>query len=257
MAVVFVGCNNDDDVAPETPVRVLGPKLRSATMHLLGKNGFRPGDKSVFTYDEYGRLSLKEYSTYDVVSQKFNAISVSRFTYVSNQLQTMEEIINGAQRQITHYSYTGDKLTKMVREGEGITTTEVTIQYLAGDTIQAFYRHGNGRSFTYVFHAPQGNIHYEKVINDSQALASVVTNEFDGHVNPYSLLGYTDIMFSNSSKSNKIKTESAYYTNLPNSVPTTYDYTYNENSLPLVQTVTYKSYPSQEVETKMMVVFEY
>lgn len=256
MAVVFIGCNNDDDIAPETPIPVLGPKLTSATTHFLGKNGFRPADKNEYTYDEYGRLSVKEYSSYDILSQKFNLISVTRFTYASNKLKTMDEIISGVQRQITQYTYTGDKLTKMVRNGESI-TTEVTIQYLPGDTIQAFYQHSNGRSFTYVFHAPQGNIRYEKTINDSHALSSVVTNEFDGHINPYSLLGYTDILFSNLSKSNKIKTESAYYTNLPNSVPTTYDYTYNDDGLPLVQTTIYKSYPDQDVETKMMVVFEY
>jgi hypothetical protein len=256
MAVVFIGCSNDDDVTPETPVPVLGPKLRSATTHLLGKNGFRPGDKSEYTYDEYGRLSLREYSTYDIVSKNFNLISVTRFTYALNTLTTMDELISGVQRQITHYSYTGGKLTKMVHNSNDI-TTEVTIQYLPGDTVQAFYQHTNGRSFTYVFHAPEGNIRYEKTINDSHALSSIVTNEFDGHVNPYSLLGYTDILFSNLSKSNKTKTESAYYTNYPNSVPTTYDYTYNDDGLPLVQTVVYKSYPNQNVETKMMVVFEY
>jgi len=255
IAVALAGCNNDDNVT-ETPTPIVGPKLRSTTTYFLGKDGFRPADKNVFTYDDFGRLERKEYSTYDVVDQKFDLFSVSNFTYDVNKLKTIDELIAGTQRQTTEYTYSGDQLTKMVFTGQGTGTT-VTVQYLPGDTVRAFYQQSNNRSFTYLFHAPQGNIRYEKTIDDSNVVASVITNDFDGYTNPYSLLGYTDLLFTNLSKSNKVKTESAYFTNMPQAVPATYEYTYNDQGLPAVQTITYKSYPEGSAQTQMKVVFAY
>ncbi|MBL0742290.1 hypothetical protein [Chryseolinea lacunae] len=255
VSVAMIGCDNEND-SPSTPDVIPGPKLRSVSTFFQNASGFRPAEKTIFTYDAFGRVSAKEYLTYDLMDKGFHHFSTTQFNYDGNLLSTTDELNVVNHRTITRYQYFNNRVSKMLRDDVDV-DTEVSVSYLAGDTVKAFYKQSSGRSFTYMVHAPLGNVTFEKTINDGNELSSIVTNEFDGHTNPYSLLHFTDLFFSNLSKSNKTKTESAYFTHQPNSVPVSYSYTYNSDGLPTEQMITYKSWPNGEVTSLLKVVFEY
>lgn len=251
----MIGCDNESG-SIDAPDVIPGPKLRSVSTEFQTGAGFRPGEKTIYSYDGYGRVIEKEYLTYDIMDKGFDHFSTTKFQYDGNLLSTVDELNAANQRIITRYQYTDNRVSKILRDDVDV-DTEVAVSYLAGDTVKAFYKHSNGRSFTYLAHNPLGNVSFEKTINDNNEVSSIVTNEFDGHTNPYSLLRFPDMFFSNLSKSNKTKTESAYFTNQPNSVPVSYAYTYNSDGLPAEQIITYKSWPNGDVTTLLKVTFEY
>jgi hypothetical protein len=233
------------------------PKLYSVTWHFQDQGGeFRPAERTVYSYSG-SKLVKTEQSWYDVQEEAYHLHSTSTFVYRLNRLDRIEQRLADNEREVvTHYEYKDGRVTKMTLEDN--IRTEAHVQYLEGDTLKVLYQHSNGRSFTYKFSAAQNNIEYEQTRDDGQRLASEIYHEYDQGINPYSLLGYTDLFFTNYSANNKTKTASAYYAiGFPQSVPTSYTYEYNDQNLPVKQHITYKSYPTGDRTTYALVVFEY
>ncbi len=180
------------------------------------------------------------------------------FSYSNGKVTRIEKELTttNGYTTVTEYEYMGNKVIRIFLDDD--IDTEAVISYPHKDTVEVAYSISNGNSFTYRFTTIDNNVAFEETFDSGKNLASETINEFDNGINPYSLLGYTDILFTNFSKNNKTKTESEYYAiGFPNSVPFDYDYQYNENNLPVQQIVSFKSYPNGEIITRMKVLFEY
>jgi hypothetical protein len=248
--LAFAACDSSDEpvkIEPQT-------RLQSITTSMQRQDGtFRPSEKKIFSYSDAGKVVKEEYFIYDVTESRYDLFSTSTFDYADNKLRTITKIA-GVQQTVTSYTYNAGILVKMNQDDE--IDTEATIQYEA-DTIQVLYTKSNGRFFTYRFSTNNDNIDFERTIDDSQQVGSIIVNEFDSGKNPHSLLGFTDIFFTNYSKNNKVRSTGEYFTHQPQSVPSVYEYEYNSDHLPSTQTITYKSYPTGDVTGKLQHVFEY
>lgn len=251
--VLFSQCDSDDDN------HVDGPRLRTVTMYLQNQQGeFRPGYTNKYFYSRSGKLEREEYSSYDTEKKEFELLWTVAFSYNDNRIaEARKTFTQGGQPDVVRYTYNTDGKLSAMDIQEDLHTT-ATVTYGAGDTVSVFYQHSNGRSFTYRFVPKNGNITYEQTLNDSHQLSGETTHEFDNHTNPYSLLGYTDALFTNFSQNNKTNTDGQYYSDaFPLSVPDSYEYTYNEAGLPTKQIIHYKSYPEGQPSGAIQYLFEY
>lgn len=249
--VVLLGCDAD-----EVPPVTEGVKLKSVTVNLSNNSGpFSPGSKTVYVYSSSGRLSEEKYYYYDVETKEYVLSMTSTFSYdgenVSKISRKNEE---SGHVSTTTYTYNAGKPVKI--DIDDSIDTEITITYET-DTIQAFYDHSNGRSFTYRFSTTGNNISFSRIIDDSNVVASKVSHEFDLGFNPYKLLKFTDPFFDNFSRNNRVKTTSQYFTHQPESVASSYEYEYNGRNLPVRKVTTYTSYPNGDLVGKAETLFEY
>src|SRR6478736_2345582 len=233
-------------------------KLKSVTSYIQDQSGeFRPGEKTVYTYSVTGLLETSEQLQYDTQDKQFHHFSTDTYTYNNGLLARIDKnILDWTKKTTTRYEYANGKISSITNEDE--LTTTATVHELASDTIEVFYQFSNGRSLTYKFYAKSKNITYEKTIGDDLQLASVSKHEYDNFNNPYSLLGYTDLFFTNYSANNKITSTSNYYSlAFPQSTPIAYEYEYNSLNFPTQQITTYKSTGSSGRLMKSKTVFEY
>ena len=250
---LFSRCDSDDD-APSN-----GSKLHVVTMYLQNQQGaFRPGFTNTYFYSPGGRLEREEYASYDTEKKEFELLWTVTFSYQDNRVsETKKVFTQGGDPDYVRYTYGANGKLSAMDVQEDVHTV-ATVTYDASDTTSVFYQHSNGRSFTYRFFTKNGNITYEQTLNDSHQLSGETTYEFDSHTNPYSQLGYTDVFFTNFSQNNKTSTVGKYYSDaFPNSVPDTYEYTYNTAGLPTQQTIHYKSYPNGNPSGAIHYTFEY
>lgn len=253
--IILTSCSSDDDPGINPSVET---KLKSVTTYFESQNGFRLADSTSYTYNSLNQPVRKEYYTYDITEDRFDLFSVEDFSYANGKVTRIDKELTATNgyTTVTQYEYTGNKVTHIFLDDD--LDTEAIISYPHKDTVEIRYSISNGNSFTYRFTTIDNNVSFEETFDSGKNLASETINEFDNGINPYSLLGFTDILFTNFSKNNKTKTESEYYAiGFPNSVPFAYDYQYNHDNLPLQQIVSFKSYPNGEIVTRMKVLFEY
>jgi len=251
---LFVACESDDD--PDA-VSHNEHKLKSVTSYFDTSFGYKPGDSTVYSYNNVGQLIAQKYFTYEIVEEEFQLFSIDEFTYDNKKLVKIlhEIVVPNGHTSTTTYEYQGDKIKQILLDDD--IDTEATLSYPHKDTIEIKYRFNNGREFLYRFSTVDHNISFEETY-DGETLASETINEFDNKLNPYSLLGYTDIFFTNFSKNNKTKTTSEYYAiGFPNSVPSDYHYEYNDHNLPTEQITTYETYPDGNFSGRSKTIFEY
>jgi hypothetical protein len=233
--------------------------LKSVTYHIETSKGFRPLDSTIYNYNSSGNITSQKYFTYDVIEKKFNLFSNENFIYSNTRLSAIEKEIvaeNGLPSTI-HYEYTNDKISKIILDDQ--IDTEAVVTYPHSDTIQIVYSHSNGNGFTYRFSIAGNNIAYEETFDKWITKARETINEFDNRINPYSLLGYTDIFFTNFSHNNKTKSHSEYFGGIgfPESIPFSYEYLYNDDNLPTQQIISFKLYASGNIVSRAKVLFEY
>lgn len=250
---LFASCDSDD-AHHSFPT---GPFLKSVTWYQENDDdNFVPGEKSEYNYSDGRLLNAKHYA-FDTQEETFTLRSTETFTYNKGLLVSItEKYQENNMVHVVSYEYKNGVLARILVDQDVNTT--ISIRKISGDTLEAHYAHDNGRSFTYRFCSTADNIVYEETWNESGKKASVTVNEFDGKVNPFSLLGYVDPMFSYFSKSNKTKTQSEYFSDaFPESVPSGYTYQYLENNLPAEQIITYRSYAHGTIVGRAKRVFEY
>ncbi len=252
---LFAGCSSND---PLTGLdAAFGPKLKTVNYYIQTSQGdFRPGEKIEYTYTA-GRLVSETQSEYDVTTKSFDIFSTTTYSYQNDKPASVQkQIIGSDTKTIIRYEYQNDRISRILVDD--VVDTEVTVKYLAGDTVEALYNHSNGRFFVYRFKTKDGNIVYEQTRNESSQLSSETKYEYDSFKNPFKLLGYTDFLFSNYSANNKIKMSTFYYSDaFPTSVPITYDYSYNDLKYPTTLTTTFKSTGSSGATGKTKTTFEY
>jgi hypothetical protein len=252
--LLVIRCSSDDDhQAAETK-----PRLLSVVMSMQRSDGtFRPGYSRTFFYSSSGRLEREEYASYESEEEKFYVLWTDAFTYAGNKVTRIDRTrTETGSMSITNYTYDTKGRVSAIHLDEDI-DTDVTITYEAGDTLNALYQSSNGRWFKYRMLMSGDNIVYGKTIDDSNRFANETYYEFDDNVNPYSLLGFTDMFFESASKNNKVRQSSSYYTPAkPTSVPYSHEYTYL-NGLPVKQTIRYKSYNTGEHTGVAQWEFEY
>lgn len=253
LAAVVVACDSADEPVKSEPAT----KLQSVTRSFQDQDGsFELSDKNVYTYAANGDLIKDENYVYDATEEEFILFSTSSFAYADGRLSTITKFIDNNLYEVISYTYSGNVLSKIRVDKEDNVDTQATIEY-ASDTVQVFYSQSNGRSFTYRFSLTDDNIDFEKTIDDENRVSSKISNEFDAGINPFNLLGYTDVFFTNYSKNNKVKIESEYFTDQPQVVPVSLEYDYNPKNLPTKQIITYKNYPGGEHTSKAEIIYEY
>jgi YD repeat-containing protein len=247
-------CSSDDDHQAAGNK----PRLLSVVMSMQRSDGtLRPGYSRTFFYSSSGRLEREEYASYEIEEEKFYVLWTDAFTYAGNKVTQIDRTrTETGSMSTTNYTYDTKGRVSAIHLDEDI-DTDVTITYEAGDTINALYQSSNGRWFKYRMLMSGDNIVYGKTIDDSNRFANETYYEFDDHVNPYSLLGFTDMFFESASKNNKVRQSSSYYTPAkPTSVPYSHEYTYL-NGLPVKQTIRYKSSNTGEHTGVAQWEFEY
>ncbi|MEJ0056398.1 MAG: hypothetical protein WDN75_12540 [Bacteroidota bacterium] len=253
LLVVLASCRGDNDPVPST-----GTQLKSRTSFLLNsKNEFRPAEKVEYFYSPQGKLVREEQSQYDIFTKQFYDFSVTKYSYEQNRLITIEKSINSTpHRTITYYEYAGDRISRIKVDND--IDTQADIHYLEDNRVEIVYTNSNGTSFIYRFTIKENNISLEQTFTTDERVSSEVTHEFDNRKNPFTLLGYTDLFFSNFSANNKIKTDSQYFSEaFPQSVPVSYEYQYNEMNYPTEQITVYKSTGTSGITSKAKTIFEY
>jgi hypothetical protein len=231
-------------------------RLKSVTYYLQSSNGdFRQGEKIEYTYLS-GKLDLEIQSEYDVTTQTFKLFSTTNYIYKDGKVDAIVKQISGLPNKVTtRYEYNGGKVSRIIRDDE--VDTDATIKYLAGDTVAILYSFSNGRFFNYRFKSKNENVVYEQTFDEDRQLTSETSTDYDSRKNPFRLLGYTDLLFSNYSANNKIKTVASYYGGaFPTLTPVSYEYEYNSLNYPISQITTYKSSGSGAMG-KSKTVFEY
>jgi hypothetical protein len=89
------------------------------------------------------------------------------------------------------------------------------------------YTFSNGGSFEYEFHVSDGNVVTDKTTRGSQ-LCSDGQYTYDGRINPFKNLGYTDYLLTNLSANNKLSENTNYINcSFPSFIPETYSYEYD------------------------------
>jgi hypothetical protein len=252
---ILAGCSKDDPFSGLESA--FGPKLKTVTYYIQTNQGdFRPGEKIEFSYVG-GQLISETQSEYDVTTKSFDFFSTTTYTYDADKLVRIEKQITGSSTKvITRYEYQNDKISRILVD-DGV-DTDATVKYLQADTVEVFYNYSNGRFFTYRFKTKGDNIVYEQTRNESNQVSSETMNEYDSFKNPFKLLGYTDLLFSNYSVNNKVKISASYYSDaFPTSVPAAFDYEYNNLKYPTTLITTYKSTGSSGATGKSRTVFEY
>lgn len=252
--LLLTNCSSDDDhQATEQK-----PRLLSVSMSMQRTDGtFRPGYTRTFFYSSSGRLDREEYASYESAEDKFYVLWTDAFTYAGDKVTRIARTHTetGATSSTT-YTYDDKGRVSEMHVDEGI-GTDITVTYEERDTINALYKQSNGRWFISRMFMSGDNIVYGKIIDDSNRLANETYYEFEDNVNPYSLLGFTDMFFESESKNNKVSQSSTYYTpSRPNSVPYSHEYTYL-NGLPVKQTIRYKSSSTGEHTNAIQYEFEY
>lgn len=254
--LIIMSCNSDDEPGLNPP---LGEhRLKSVAEYFETSLGFSPSDSTAFKYNSEGQLIEKKYFTYDVFEDEFALFSIEDFSYTDGKLSLIEKeiVVTNGYTTRTEYEYSNDKITRIHLDDH--TDTEAILSYPHKDTVEIRYNTSNGNFFTYRFSTVDHNIHFEETYDEGENLASETINEFDNRINPYSLLGYTDLFFTNFSKNNKTKTDSEYYAiGFPDSVPFSYEYVYNQDNLPVQQLITYKTYPNGHISARAKVLFQY
>lgn len=252
--LLLTRCSSDDDqqAAEEKP------RLLSVVMSMPRNDGtFRPGYTRKFFYSSAGRLEREEYASYESAEDKFYVLWTDAFTYAGDKVTRIDRTYTEGERTgATTYTYDNEGRVTAIYQDDG-TSTDVTITYEAGDTINALYEQGNGRWFRFRMAMSGDNIVYAKTIDDSQRLANETYYAYDENVNPYSLLGFTDMFFENTSHNNRIQQNTTYYTpQQPTSVPYAHEYTY-DHGRPVKQTIRYKSPLTGEPSGVLQWEFEY
>jgi hypothetical protein len=251
-AIALVSCDSDNEPDPV----IEGTKLKSITVNISNNSGgFSAGSKTVYDYSSSGRVDTEKYYYFDSMTKDYVLSTTASFSYTDGVVSKISEV-NEESGHVATTTYThSDGKPSGINIDDGI-DTEITISY-HGDTIQALYKHSNGRFFTYRFSVSGNNIGFEKTIDDSNVVSSKLSNEFDDGLNPYALLNFVDPLFTNFSRNNKTKTSSQYFTHQPQSVASSYEYEYNDRNLPVKQITTYVSYPNGTFVGKVETVFEY
>jgi hypothetical protein len=250
---IVIGCS-DDDNAPTAN----GPRLKSVITHLQTQSGeFRPGEKVEYFYSDAGVLTRREQSQYDVTTKAYFPFSTTTYFYKNGNLYKEEQnIFSGSKKIVTTYEYTGNKVIRIIEDND--VDTEASIQYLSGNRVEVVYRHSNNRWFTYRFTLNHNNKEFEQILGEDSQVNSEVTHEYDTGKNPLTLLGYTDLFFTNISANNRVKTSSEYYSGaFPQSTPVSYTYEYNEQNYPTQQITTYQSLSTPAVINQIKVTYEY
>ncbi len=250
--VLLIGCaKNNDPVATR-------PLLKSYMTSFQNQSGgFRPGEKIEYYYSPAGTLVKEKQSEYDSEAKVFVHFSTSNYSYSQGKLISIDKIIEGSPDKIvTTYEYANNQIVK-IKVDDNV-DMEATIQYLAGNRVEILYSFSNGRFFTYHFTSNNDNKEFEQTLNELQQVSSEITHQYDNKKNPFILLGYTDVFFSNSSVNNRIKTTSNYISDaFPQSVPVSYVYDYNSSDFPTQQITTYKSTGGSGTTNLSKTEFEY
>jgi YD repeat-containing protein len=236
--LLLTQCSSDDD----QPVVEKKPRLVSVSMsNLRGDGTLRPGSTRKFFYSSSGRLEREEYASYESAEDKFYVLWTDAFTYTGDKVTKISRTYAELERVgVTTYAYDNQgRITEIHLDDDS--KTDVTVTYEAGDTVNALYQQSNGRWFRFRMAMVDDNLVYGQVIDDSQRLANETYYEYDENVNPYSLLGYTDMFFEYASHNNKLEQKTTYYTpQQPTSVPYAHAYSYSFG-LVKKQTIRYKS----------------
>jgi hypothetical protein len=249
---IMIGCSDDNTPATN------GPKLKSITTHLQTQSGeFRPAEKVEYFYSFTGKLIRREQSQYDVTTKAYFPFSTTTYTYTNGNLSKEElNILSGSKKIVTTYEYTDNRATKITEDND--VDTEASIQYLSNNSVEIIYRHSNNRWFTYRFTLNHNNKEFEQTLGENSQVNSEVTHEYDNGKNPLTLLGYTDLFFTNISTNNRVKTSSEYYSGaFPQSTPVSYTYEYNELNYPTQQTTTYQSLGNPTATSQIKTTYEY
>jgi len=253
--LLSAGCRSDEPKPASSDPEDY--RLTSVSTYVENAGGFTPSGKTTYTYSAEGRMESSVYAPYNSATQQY--ASFSRMTYSRDSqgrvVLITATILNTNVEESVLYRYRADGTLASMHYDSNL-HADIMVTYLPGDTLQAVYLYSNGNTFTYKAFMKAGNPVYEKTINADNRITDESTNTFDDHVNPYSLLGYTNYLFVNFSKNNPVTAATQYYIGSAEAIPESYEYTYNEAGLPLTQIVTYKS--SDPLHKRhMKYVFEY
>lgn len=220
--------------------------------------GLRADSRAEYTYNGLGLTQAHYYQRLPQY-QDLQLTMVNKFHYLFNQVDTIRRFDGtGMQTGFTAFTYTAGKITSIhntsydqqtfaaVHHGGTAAEPELNIDYLFS----------NGQSMEYVMkYRNQNKISYSA--RSSTGAGGVGTYEYDNNINPYYLMQYPDLYFSNTSKNNKIIEQTGSVGGFPTVVPYKMEYEYDEDGYPTVLYTSYKGYTTGEHLYRTKKVFQY
>jgi len=251
--LLVVGCHSGD---PQ-PDDHAAYKLSSISTYREDGGNYTLSYVTTYEYSNQKILQGEKRSLYNAITTELTPYSRKTFTRdAQGRVILMEAtIINTNVEESLLYHYRSDGTLASMHLDADI-SADVAVTNEPGDTLQAVYLLSTGAMFTYRVFMKNGNAVYDKTINSENNITDETTRTFDDHVNPYSMLGYVDYLFTNYSKNNPLTASTQEYIGHQELRPESYEYTYNEVGLPATQIITYASgNPSRKAHMKY--VFEY
>jgi len=220
--------------------------------------GLRADGRVEYSYNGLGLSDVHYYQRLPQY-QDLQLTMVNKFHYVFNQVDTIKRFDGtGMQTGFTAFSYTAGKITSLhntsydqqtfaaVHHGGTATEPELNIDYLFS----------NGQSMEYTMkYRNQNKISY--TARSSTGAGGVGAYEYDSNINPYYLMQYPDLYFSNTSKNNKIIEQTGSVGGFPVAVPYKMEYEYDVDGYPTVLYTSYKGYTTGEHLYRTKKVFQY
>jgi hypothetical protein len=230
MALLILGCSNDNSSTPNVPVNVRGTKLIQINEDWLDNNH---GTTTKFIYVN-GVVSKREYSQNGTTFYD----ETTKFNYENNRLKSLSFSHGSYPTGTETYTYKGDLITSCV--STKYSTTEITsYEYNANNQMikmistSATNNQASGQTFEY---NSFGNLYKNPTIpfNSSYNAIYDTFNSYDDQKNPYSLV-FSDSFMKIFLYSKNNNTKKTGFNNNPIS---TYEYVYNKDG-----------YPTQKIET--------
>lgn len=231
---------------PSPGVLVLGgeiaaKKLKEVVSYLSDGEVETPVNRTIYFYDETGRLTRRDRKTYNAELQDFTLSEYTTFAYENNRVKTLRKydatVADPVElKELTTYEYnTAGNISRMILEnyGAGITTTaDLAYGYSPAGTVTVTYSNSNGTGLTYQITLQDKNIISETVTTGG-SLCQDADFTYDKNINPYRHLGFVDIFFSDYSANNRLTEAVEYKCSYPSMIPESYDYEYDEKGYPI------------------------
>jgi len=261
LTLISVGCENDELLlapdasgqpdhydAPRQPDHYGGARrldYYTESFEMPGSE-FQPQTKVQYEYDSAGRVSKYTAYGFNLDSNSLEEQRYFVFSYKSEQVHKIMGYLSDATSPYLEYSYEylpDGRITKIEEDNHAAgVTSEANFHYdNPNQVIRVLYTYSNGAGFEYEFKYIGENILSDKVTRGSE-LCSNGQYTYDGHINPFSNLGYWDYTLTNLPVNNRL-TENVNHVNcsFPSLVPESYSYEYDAQGYPILAIVNYKS----------------
>jgi len=238
---LLLGCHSEESVTADEPK--LDFYIDSYEVPDLG---FQPQLKVTYEYNSSGKLSRYRVFAYNPDSKSFVEQRHLDFAYSDNMVSEITGTLSGATSHYLEYvyEYSDNGRVSTIMETNATSGINSEANFIYDDlnqSIKVFYTFSNGESFEYEFHLQDGNMLTDKTTRGSQ-LCSDGEYTYDKHINPFSMLGYTDYLIVNLSANNRLSENiNRVGCAFPTVIPESYSYEYNDRGYPTLMTTFYKS----------------